>query len=330
MITENIIYFPHHQYNVKTERIKNLRVSDYINYGYIKLRDLDKWLDGKDIAVKMGMLSPTKDGYRELSVVESALKRIKEQDSTACFEDGDELVPVYIFVSNEMDNEWREYLMDRGYSITRRNASREGIRINRRDLSICYAERYNIDTKESLSYKEEQIKKIKEEEERKKKIEEEERRREKIIIENYAKQKMSYTKELERQRKIMIENYEEQKRSYTKDLERQRKIKSNFDGGYIDEENLDLYVYECTNLEYLIIFGWILFFSALIVTFGLFIESTFTPIKILIVGCAFIIGLFAINQEEFSVKYYKIKPYCKKQKITKEEYLKKTIKIEDY
>ena len=160
MITENIIYFPHHQYNVKTERIKNLRVSDYINYGYIKLRDLDKWLDGKDIAVKMGMLSPTKDGYRELSVVESALKRIKEQDSTSCFEDGDELVPVYVFISEDTDVVWREFLFNSGYKTARKTASREGVKISRKNLSLEYAKRYNINTAESLSYKEEQKLKI--------------------------------------------------------------------------------------------------------------------------------------------------------------------------
>lgn len=162
MITENIIYFPHHQYNVATELVKNLKVCDVINYGYIKLRDLDKWLKGETISVKMGMLSPTKDGYRELSVVESALKRIKEQDSTSCFEDEDELVPVYIFISEDTDVDWREFLFSKEYKNARKSASREGVKINRKDLSLSYAERYNIDTEESLTEKEEEEKRKKE------------------------------------------------------------------------------------------------------------------------------------------------------------------------
>ena len=179
MITENIIYFPHHQYNVATELVKNLRVRDVINYGYIKLRDLDKWLKGETISVKMGMLSPTKDGYRELSVVESALKRIKEQDSTACFEDEDELIPVYVFISEDTDVVWREFLFNGGYKIARKTASREGVKISRKNLSLEYAKRYNIDTAESLTLKEERQKQIKEKIRKEK--EEKENRRKKII-----------------------------------------------------------------------------------------------------------------------------------------------------
>lgn len=170
MITENIIYFPHHQYNVATELVKNLRVRDVINYGYIKLRDLDKWLKGETISVKMGMLSPTKDGYRDLSVVESALKRIKEQDSTACFEDEDELIPIYIFISEDTDVAWREFLFNDGYKTARKTASREGVKISRKNLSLEYAKRYNIDTAESLTLKEEKQKQIEEKEKRRKKI----------------------------------------------------------------------------------------------------------------------------------------------------------------
>ena len=316
MITENIIYFPHHKYNVATELVKNLKVCDVINYGYIKLRDLDKWLDGKDIAVKMGMLSPTKDGYRELSVVESALKRIKEQDSTSCFEDDDELVPVYIFISNETDNEWREYLMDRGYSITRRNASREGIRINRRDLSICYAERYNIDTKESLSYKEEIVlKKLKEEE----KIKQNEER----IIKEYEEKNGigSYLIDLETIKNI---------------ISHENKVKTSFINketlnGYVEKEYTLLY-FDGENDNYAT-FGGLFTIVCIIIAIISIIHLAFE----ILLGTLLIWGIISIISGVLSYVYinwtystwYLITPNGKKTKIKdtifKKEYIKKDI-----
>lgn len=195
MITENIIYFPHHQYNVATELVKNLKVCDVINYGYIKLRDLDKWLKGETISVKMGMLSPTKDGYRELSVVESALKRIKEQDSTSCFEDEDELIPVYVFISEDTDVVWREFLFNGGYKTAKKTASREGVKISRKNLSLEYAKKYNIDTAESLTLKEKKQKQIEE------KIRKEKEEKERIIKEYEEKNGSgSYLIDLETQK----------------------------------------------------------------------------------------------------------------------------------
>lgn len=207
MITDHIIYYPNNQYNTRKELVKNLRVCDYINYGYIKLRDLDKWLNNEDVAVKMGMLTPSKDGYRNLSVVDAALKRIKEQDSTSCFEDGDELIPIYIFISEDMDFDWRDFLFSNGFNPTRTNASREGVRINKNALSIMYSKRYSIDTEESISERElkEQELKIKQDEQIKKIYEE----KQKINTEFLSKYNEKYDVILKKQinlRNILRDN----------------------------------------------------------------------------------------------------------------------------
>lgn len=154
LTTKHIVYFPHREYNIKTELTDNLRIKDYIQYGYIKRRDLLKWENNEECAVKMGMLTPSNKIYRGLSIVESALKRIKEQDSTALFDDEDELIPIYIFVSNETDNEWRDYLKSLNFKSSRQNVSREGIRIRKKDINLLYGKHYGYDTEEVLSEKE--------------------------------------------------------------------------------------------------------------------------------------------------------------------------------
>ena len=90
MKTEHILFFPHKEYDIKKEKTDNLKIKDYVNYGYIKLRDLTKWLNYEKVSVKMGMLTPSNKSYRGLTILESALKRIKEQDTTALFDDEDD------------------------------------------------------------------------------------------------------------------------------------------------------------------------------------------------------------------------------------------------
>lgn len=152
MNTENVLFFPHKEYNIETEITDNLRCREYIHYGYIKLRDLEKWQKNKVVSVKMGMLSPLNKSYRGLSIFNSAILRIKEQDTTALFDNEDELIPVYIFVSDETDIMWREYLYSCGFTNSRTTANREGIRIKKSDIKLQYGLRYNIETEEVLSY----------------------------------------------------------------------------------------------------------------------------------------------------------------------------------
>ena len=59
MTTEHILFYPHKEYNIKKEIILNVKIKDYVQYGYIKRRDLDKWLNNEVISVKMGMLTPS-------------------------------------------------------------------------------------------------------------------------------------------------------------------------------------------------------------------------------------------------------------------------------
>lgn len=154
MITEHILFYPHKEYDIKNELTDNLRCSDYVQYGYIKKRDLTKWENDEVISVKMGMLTPSKNGYRGKTILQSAIQRIMEQDSTSCFDDEDELIPVYIFVSKETDNEWREYLKENGFVSSRKNANREGIKINKTNIGLHYGQHYGIETNEILSKKE--------------------------------------------------------------------------------------------------------------------------------------------------------------------------------
>jgi hypothetical protein len=168
MTTEHILFYPHKEYNIKKEIILNVKIKDYVQYGYIKRRDLDKWLNNEVISVKMGMLTPSNKCYRELTILESVLRRIKEQDTTALFDDEDELIPIYIFVSEETDNEWREYLISQGFEVSRKNANREGVKIKKSDIGLHYGKHYGYDTEEVLSERE-RLKKIREEEENKRK-----------------------------------------------------------------------------------------------------------------------------------------------------------------
>jgi hypothetical protein len=162
MITEHISFYPHKEYDTKRETTGNLKSKYYVQYGYIKRRDLDKWLNNEVVPVKMGMLTPSNKCYHNLTILDSALKRIKEQDTTALFDDEDELIPIYIFVSEETDNEWREYLISQGFKVSRKNANREGIKIKKSDIGLHYGKHYGYDTEEVLSEKEEEEKKRKE------------------------------------------------------------------------------------------------------------------------------------------------------------------------
>lgn len=163
MNTEHILIYPNKIYGADyaNKTTDNLRVIDYINYGYIKLRDLNKWLNNEVVSVKMGMLTPSNKVYRGLTILESAIKRIKEQDTTALFDDEDELIPIYVFVSTETDNEWREYLISNGFVSARKNASREGLKIRKTDIGYHYGKHYGVETDETRSEKEETEKRIK-------------------------------------------------------------------------------------------------------------------------------------------------------------------------
>lgn len=158
MNTEHILFYPHKEYNTEKEMTDNLRNKDYIQYGYIKLRDLNKWLNNEVVSVKMGMLTPSNKSYRGLTILESVIKRIKEQDTTALFDDEDELIPIYVFVSTETDDEWRNYLLSNGFVSSRKNANREGIKIKKSDIGLHYGLHYNVNTDEVLTEKERKIK----------------------------------------------------------------------------------------------------------------------------------------------------------------------------
>lgn len=186
MITEHILFYPHKEYNLKKELTDNLRCSDYIQYGYIKKRDLSKWENNEVVSVKMGMLTPSKDGYKHKTILQSAIQRINEQDSTSCFDEDDELIPIYIFVSKETDVEWREYLKTQGFVSSRPNKNREGMRICKSDIGLHYGLHYGIDTIEILSIKEYV------EKQRIEKEEKEKQRIEKIILDYEQTQQRSY------------------------------------------------------------------------------------------------------------------------------------------
>ena len=195
MNTEHILFYPHKEYNTEKEITDNLRNKDYIQYGYIKLRDLNKWLNNEVVSVKMGMLTPSNKSYRGLTILESAIKRIKEQDTTALFDDEDELIPIYVFVSTETDDEWRNYLLSNGFASSRKNANREGIKIKKSDIGLHYGKHYGYDTKEVLSEKERQRKEEEELKERQRKEEEEQLKRKKEEYEfnkKYFEQTLGY------------------------------------------------------------------------------------------------------------------------------------------
>lgn len=185
MNTEHILFYPHKEYNTEKEITDNLRIKDCIQYGYIKLRDLNRWLNNEIVSVKMGMLSPSNKTYRGLTILESVIRRIKEQDTTALFDDDDELIPIYVFISTETDNEWRNYLLAKGFVSSRKNASREGIKIKKSDIGLHYGEHYGYDTEEVLSKRERRAKEIEEYEKRRAKERDEYEKRRAREVEKY-------------------------------------------------------------------------------------------------------------------------------------------------
>lgn len=181
MNTDYITILPNKNYpNLETEKTDNLRCRDVVQYGYIKLRDLDRWLNNEVISVKMGMLTPSEKSYCGLTILQAALKRIDEQDTTALFEDEDELIPVYVFVATITDNEWRENLISKGYVSSRTNKSREGIKINKKSLFAEYGFYFGIETEECKSIKEQRHIEFQKQEEKR-------RERTNNIIKNYNK-----------------------------------------------------------------------------------------------------------------------------------------------
>ena len=172
MNTEHILIYPHKEYNLHNKFANTLKPNEVVNYGYIKRRNLSKWENDEVVAVKMGMLTPSKKSYFEKTIKDAVVLRIENQDNESCFDDDDELIPVYIFVSTERDDEWRKYLHTRGFNSARKDKKREGILIKKSDIGLHYGKHYNIDTKEVLCEKEriaEEKRKLKEQKEREKK-----------------------------------------------------------------------------------------------------------------------------------------------------------------
>lgn len=208
---EHITFLPNKKpIDVTIEKCESLLSNERIQYGYIKMRDLMKWEMGDIVAVKMGQLDPSKACYYGKSIMEGALSRINEQDTTALFDADDELIPIYIFVSQENDWEWRRYLCGKGYNPSRLDRPREGILIDKRHLFAEYGFHYGIPTSESLSVREEMIKEEKRQrEERKKEVERLKREREERL------------KKEEEERKIR----EEEERKQREREEEERKIR---------------------------------------------------------------------------------------------------------
>ena len=283
MNTEHILFYPHKEYNTEKEITDNLRNKDYIQYGYIKLRDLNKWLNNEVVSVKMGMLTPSNKSYRGLTILESAIKRIKEQDTTALFDDEDELIPIYIFISTETDDEWRNYLLSNGFASSRKNASREGIKIKKSDIGLNYGKHYGYDTKEVLSEKEKQRKREEELKEIQRKKEEEKLKRKK---EEYEENKYYFENVLG----YGINTYDEYK---AKQEEKIQKTNGQFT---LDERTLEINGYEIISKAtisfeslakgILCILLAILMFICLFMTetFLGFVFYLFTPIILVIIG----------------------------------------------
>ena len=240
MNTEHILFYPHKEYNTEKEITDNLRNKDYVQYGYIKLRDLNKWLNNEVVPVKMGMLTPSNKSYRGLTILESAIKRIKEQDTTALFDDEDELIPIYVFVSTETDDEWRNYLLSNGFAFSRKNANREGIKIKKSDIGLHYGKHYGYDTKEVLSEKEIQRKREEELKEIQRKEKEEQLKRKK---EEYEENKYYFENVLG----YGINTYDEYK---AKQEEKMQKTSGHF---ILDEKTLEIKGYKTiskTTIQY--------------------------------------------------------------------------------
>lgn len=139
-----ITILPNKNYaNLSGIRASSLKENEIIQYGYIKIRDLQKWNNDEVVSVKMGQLTPSAYSYIGMSVVNAACNRIEQQDTTALFDDEDELIPVYVFVSTLTDIEWRGYLRCHGYCSSRKNVQREGIRISKSQLITEYEKKFN-------------------------------------------------------------------------------------------------------------------------------------------------------------------------------------------
>ena len=138
-----ITILPNKNYaNLSGIRASSLKENEIIQYGYIKIRDLQKWNNDEVVSVKMGQLTPSAYSYIGMSVVNAACNRIEQQDTTALFDDEDELIPVYVFVSTLTDIEWRGYLRCHGYCSSRKNVQREGIRISKSQLIAEYEKKF--------------------------------------------------------------------------------------------------------------------------------------------------------------------------------------------
>ena len=299
MNTEHILFYPHKEYNTEKEITDNLRNKDYIQYGYIKLRDLNKWLNNEVVSVKMGMLTPNNKSYRGLTILESAIKRIKEQDTTALFDDEDELVPIYVFVSTETDDEWRNYLLSNGFVSSRKNANREGIKIKKSDIGLHYGKHYGYDTKEVLSEKEIQRKREEEIKERQRKEEEEIKERQRKEKEEKLKRKKE---EYEFNKKYFEQTlgygdgkYEIYKRQQYEKVAELQKTNEYVDIT-INKQTLSIKTFECSNI-YLnkeVIMALILFisiFSSVILVLCTLIETTALNLLLSIISALFTLYL---------------------------------------
>ena len=258
MNTEHILFYPHKEYNTEKEITDNLRNKDYIQYGYIKLRDLNKWLNNEVVSVKMGMLTPSNKSYRGLTILESAIKRIKEQDTTALFDDEDELIPIYIFISTETDDEWRNYLLSNGFVSSRKNANREGIKIKKSDIGLHYGKHYGYDTKEVLSEKEKQRKREEEQRKREEELKAIQRKREEEIKERQRKEEEEQLKRKKEEYEFNKKYFEQtlgygdgkyeiyKRQQYEKVAELQKTNK--YTDITINKQTLSIKTFECSNI----------------------------------------------------------------------------------
>lgn len=256
MITEHILFYPHNKYNLKRDYTDKLSKNEVVQYGYIKKRDIKKWENNELVAVKMGMLNPHKKGYSHMTILSSALQRIDNQDKESCFEDEDELIPVYVFVSNETDWEWREYLKTRGFVTSRQGKKREGMFITKSDIGLHYGKHYNYDTKEVLSERE-RIEKEKqlarERRERELQLEKERREKERIEREKLEKERAERLR-IERERRIYEYEKVNGENTYNRDLLKQKSIQKTIkEESSIDEKTLELTYVEVKNNNWLIL-----------------------------------------------------------------------------
>lgn len=338
MNTEHILIYPHKEYNLHNKFANTLKPNEVVNYGYIKRRNLSKWENDEVVAVKMGMLTPSKKSYFEKTIKDAVVLRIENQDNESCFDDDDELIPVYIFVSTERDDEWRKYLHTRGFNSARKDKKREGILIKKSDIGLHYGKHYNIDTKEVLCEKEriaEEKRKLKEQKEREKRAEEERKRIEKEKKEEEIRKEIERKRELER---IKKETYEKTrgKCSYECDLQRQKDREREYkkdetkNNVFLNDTTLEIsYTTEYTPFLRTLCFFYLTILSVCITLVGIIVmnsSSTLTDIFYgkcilnfgLILGCAdfvFIIIANLCKQDVFSCYEQKIVVYPNGNKI---------------